>query len=189
MYCYPTCHHFPVTYIQMAYTRDQFLHWLLISHWALANNGKWTNRSGNWQACVVVYCFLFHLDEMLCYHQAHINAQCSLGMFNCHLLVWSTVCTGLLKDQPPYKCVLSKLWILVSSFIPGTPPPDQGSILHHQELETLTTKFWNNNLNKRDLDNSSIENWHFTASSRIGRGNHLWHVCNLLHLQNHSFIF
>jgi hypothetical protein len=124
-----------------------------------------------------VYCFLLHLDEMACYHQAHINTQCSLGMFNCHLLVWSTVCTGLLKDQAPCECVPSKLCISVSFFIPGTFPLDQEFVPCHQELATLTAKFWNDNLNMQDLDNSSIENQHLTASSRIGRGNHLWHVC------------
>ena len=144
---------------------------------------------GNWQGCAAVYCFLFHLDEMACYHQAHINAQCSLGMFNCHPFVWSTVCTGLLKDQPPCECVLSKLCISVSFFIPGTFPPDQEFVPHHQELATLTAKFRNDNLNKRDLDNSSIENQNLTTSLRIGRGNRLWHVCNFLHLRNHSFIF
>ena len=171
----------------MVYTRAQFLCWLLISHRALANNGEWMTRSGNWQGCAAVYCFLFHLDKMACYHQAHIratqfiqspvvdfshweiciidaseqgppktlssmtddywyllrpiNAQCSLGMFNCHPLIWSTVCTGLLKDQLPCECVLRKLCISVSFFIPGTFPPDQEFILCHQELVTLTTKF------------------------------------------------
>ena len=110
-------------------------------------------------------------------------------MLHCHPLDWSTACTGLLRDQPPCECVPSILCIFVSFFLPGKFPPDQEFAPRHQELATPTAEFGNDNLNKRDSNNSSIENRPLTASSRIGRGNRLIACMQLFAFAKSLFYF
>jgi len=134
-----------------------------------------------------LHCFLFllpHLTRWLASTRLMSTHNVPLAfMLHCYPLHWSTPCTNLLRDQLPCECVLSILCIFVSFFLPRTFWLDQDFALHYRELATPTVKFGNDNLNKQDSNNLSIENQHLTTSLRIGRGN-----CSIVSMQLFSFV-